>query len=221
MKRGGCYAFMERSIFDEIINIDLFLIIKNKNLRGVHERSIDSWRGMSASGSNSASDWLRRVTCLVISQAEFPRQLEAERRIGFFPLIIWNNPTSARLSSFQIHPGLAWATRGAPQGNCRPVAVLNIWHRGGERTGVKKKMGFLHGLSLSRALSPTVWARAMYPRASVGKKISSAITLLCHITALVDDFLNPTGRCDRYFSSKGSLTHSCLSPPTLPPLFAY
>lgn len=60
------------------------------------------------------------------SQAEFPRQLEAEAATGRIASSQKNRDegaggdkqASARLGKpFQRHPGLAWATRGVPQGN--------------------------------------------------------------------------------------------------------
>ncbi|KAF0029658.1 hypothetical protein F2P81_018763, partial [Scophthalmus maximus] len=60
---------------------------------------------------------LAEASHVTASQAEFPRQLEAERR-GLIASLAENrrkSPDSRSSQHLQRNPGLAWATRGVPQ----------------------------------------------------------------------------------------------------------
>lgn len=180
---------------------------------------------MSASGSRSAPDWSSGVMWPFPKRSFHDSWKPSGSGASFLGWNYRNKRDFCSSHHLQRNPGLAWATRGVPQGKDR-FKVFDLFmlkeasgHRrayGGD--GFFSTVSLPPSLSLSRSHTQTPRVCAcLCARASV--KTSSPITVSDH-SALAGDFLNPVGlpRCvlpiallDTRWTHSSSLLSSHLS----------
>lgn len=167
----------------------------------VREGSTDFSGGMSASGSRSAPDWSAGVTWSFPKRSFHDSWKPSGSGASFLGWNYRNKRDFCSSHHLQRNPGLAWATRGVPQGIDR-VKVVDLFLLG-EASGHRQAYGgngfFLHGLppslSFSLSRSHTHACVCVLARARAGVKTSSPITVSDH-SALAGDFLNPVAYPD-------------------------